>query len=511
MDGGDFMLVLVAMAAYMLVVLAVGIYYGKKNKTSDDYFIGGRNLGAWVTAMSAEASDMSSWLLMGLPGLAYLTGFGEAGWTAIGLAIGTYLNWKIVAKRLRKYTEVSNNSITLPDFFNNRFRDKNHILMIISSLLIIIFFTVYAASGFSACGKLFASVFNFDYVPTMIICAIVIVLYTSVGGFMAASTTDLIQGLLMSFAIIIVLIVGVVKAGGISEVISYAKSLDGYMDLFHTYNPETGKAASYGVISMISGLAWGLGYFGVPHILLRFMAIKNSKEIKKSRTIAMTWVIISLAVAVCIGYVGAAITSKGIGGIDVLTTSAEAETIFIQLTNAFLPKFIAGIVLSGILAATMSTADSQLLMVASSVGNNLFKNIFKKNATDKQILIVTKITTIVVAIFGVIIALNPNSSIFNLVSLSWSGFGASFGPLILFSLFWKRTTLKGAICGMIGGGALSITWSLFISKLGGIFEVYSLLPAFLFASLLIVFVSLLDNEPSKEIQNEFDAVKTADI
>lgn len=511
MNGGDFLLVFVAMAAYMLVVLAVGIYYGKKNKTSDDYFIGGRNLGAWVTAMSAEASDMSSWLLMGLPGLAYLTGFGEAGWTAIGLAIGTYLNWKLVAKRLRKYSEVSNNSITIPDFFSNRFHDKNHILMIISSLLIIVFFTVYAASGFSACGKLFASVFDFDYVPTMIICGAVIVLYTSIGGFMAASTTDLIQGLLMSLAIIVVLIVGTVKAGGVGEVLNYAKSLDGYLDLFYTYNPETGTASSYGAISMVSGLAWGLGYFGVPHILLRFMAIKNSKEIQKSRTIAMTWVIISLTVAVCIGYVGATITSKGIGGIEVLTTSAEAETIFIRLTNAFLPKFIAGIVLSGILAATMSTADSQLLMVASSVGNNLFKNIVKKDATDKQILIVTKVTTVIVAILGMIIALNPNNSIFSLVSLAWSGFGASFGPLILFSLFWKRTTLKGAISGMIGGGALSIIWSLYVSKLGGIFEVYSLLPAFIFACLLIVIVSLLDKEPSKDIQDEFDAVKTAEI
>lgn len=505
------MLVLLAMAAYMIVVLAIGVYYGKKNKTSDDYFIGGRNLGAWVTAMSAEASDMSSWLLMGLPGLAYLTGFGEAGWTAIGLAIGTYLNWKIVAKRLRKYTEVSNNSITIPDFFSSRFRDKNQILMIISSILIIVFFTVYAASGFSACGKLFASIFQFDYVPTMIICAAVIVLYTSVGGFMAASTTDLIQGLLMSFAIVMVLIVGVVKAGGVSEVISYGKSLDGYMDLFHTYDPETGKAASYGIISMVSGLAWGLGYFGVPHILLRFMAIKNSKEIKKSRRIAMTWVIISLAVAVCIGYVGATITAKGLGGIEVLTTSAQAETIFIQLTNAFLPKFIAGIVLSGILAATMSTADSQLLMVASSVGNNLYNKVFNKNATDKQILLVTKATTVVVAIVGVMIALNPNSSIFKLVSLAWSGFGAAFGPLILFSLFWKRTTLKGAVCGMVGGGVLSIIWSLYISKLGGIFTVYSLLPAFVFASLLIVIVSLLDKEPSKEIEDEFNAVEHAEI
>lgn len=505
------MLVLVAMAAYMLLVLTVGVYYGKRNKTSDDYLIGGRNLGAWVTAMSAEASDMSSWLLMGLPGLAYLSGFGEAGWTAIGLAIGTYLNWKFVAKRLRKYTEVSNNSITLPDFFSNRFRDKHQILMIISSVLIIFFFTIYTASGFAACGKLFASVFHFPYVPTMIICSIIIVLYTSIGGFMAASTTDLIQGILMSFSIIIVLIVGLVKAGGVSEVISYAQSLDGYMSLFETYDPQTGKAASYGIIKMISGLAWGLGYFGVPHILLRFMAIKNSSEIKKSRFIAMTWVIISLAVAVCIGFVGACISSKGIGGIEMFTTAAGAETIFIRLTRAFLPQLLAGLVLSGILAATMSTADSQLLLVSASVGNNLYYNVFKKDATDRQVLIVTKITTFIVALVAIIIAFNPNSSIFELVSLAWSGFGSAFGPLILFSLFWKRTTLKGAVSGMVGGGILSIVWSLYITKLGGIFEVYSLLPAFIFASLLIVLVSLLDQKPSKEIQDEFDAVETTEI
>lgn len=505
------MLVFLSMAAYMLLVVGIGIYYGKKNQTTDDYFIGGRNLGAWVTAMSAEASDMSSWLLMGLPGLAYLKGFGEAGWTAIGLIIGTYLNWKLVASRLRKYTEVSNNSITIPDFFSNRFRDEKNILMIISSILIIVFFTVYTASGFAACGKLFASVFNYPYVPTMIICGIVIVLYTSIGGFSAASTTDLIQGLLMSFAIIIVLFVGTVKAGGVGVVIDHAKSLPGYLDLMKTYDITTGQAADYGLLSVVSGLAWGLGYFGVPHILLRFMAIKNSKEIKKSRCIAMTWVIISLGVAVCIGYVGSALSAAGIGNIPALTTKADSETIFILMTNAFLPSILAGIVLSGILAATMSTADSQLLMVSSSVGNNLFKQIVKKDATDKQILVISKVTTVLVAIVGMILALNPNSSIFDMVSLSWAGFGGAFGPLMLFALFWKRTTLKGAIAGMVGGGGLALVWSLYINNLGGIWAVYSLLPAFIFASLLIVIVSLLDKEPSEEIQKEFESVKTAEI
>ncbi|SFR67371.1 sodium/proline symporter PutP [Anaeromicropila populeti] len=505
------MIILLAIGAYMLVVLGIGIYFGKKNETSDDYFIGGRKLGPWVTAMSAEASDMSSWLLMGLPGLAYLTGFGDAGWTAIGLTIGTYLNWKLVAKRLRQYSEVCNNSITIPDFFSNRFRDKKNILMTISSIMIIVFFTVYTATGFSACGKLFKSVFGYDYIPTMIICGIIIVLYTSMGGFLAASTSDLIQGLLMSFSIVVVLIVGIYHAGGIGPVIDHAKSLEGYLKLFQTHDPVSGTAKPYSIIRMISGLAWGMGYFGIPHILIRFMAISNSREIKKSRSIAMIWVIISLAVSVCIGFVGATLSSQGINGISTLSTSSEAETIFILMTQTFLPAFIAGIVLSGILAATMSTADSQLIMVSSSVANNLFKQLFKKDATDKQILLVSRTTTILVAIFAMIIALDENSSIFELVSYAWSGFGAAFGPLILFSLFWKRTTLKGAISGMVGGGLLSITWSLWISKLGGIFEVYELLPAFIFSSLLIFIVSLIDEKPSDEIVKEFDSVKNSTV
>ena len=499
-------LVLIGIGVYMVVVIGVGIYYSNKNKTSDDYFIGGRSLGPWVTAMSAEASDMSSWLLMGLPGTAYLSGFGAAGWTAIGLTLGTYLNWKFVASRLRKYSQVSNNSITIPDFFSNRYRDKHNILMVISSIVIIIFFSVYTASGFSACGKLFKSLFDINYLPTMIICGLVIVAYTFIGGFLAASTTDFIQGLLMSFAIIVVLIVGVANAGGISAVIDNAESLPGYLDLFNTYDVETNSASSYGIISMVSGLAWGLGYFGVPHILIRFMAIKNSKQIKKSRHIAMIWVVISLAVAVCIGFVGNALSAQG--AIDVLV---DSEKIFIVMTKTFIPAIFAGVILSGILAATMSTADSQLLMVSSSVGTNLFKKIFKKDATDKQVLLIGKITILVVAVVAMFIASDPNSKIFDLVSYAWAGFGAAFGPLILFSLFWKRTTLSGAICGMVGGGALSLIWSIFLNPLGGIFSIYELLPAFIFSSLLIVVVSLLSNTPSNEIIEEFDSVKSADI
>lgn len=501
-------LILLSMGAYMALVIGIGIYYSRKNKTSDDYFIGGRGLGPWVTAMSAEASDMSSWLLMGLPGVAYLKGFGEAGWTAVGLIIGTYLNWKLIAARLRKYSQVSNNSITIPDFFSNRFRDKKNILMTISSIMIIVFFTVYTASGFSACGKLFNSIFHTNYHMAMIVCGLVIVAYTFIGGFLAASTSDFVQGLLMSASIIIILIVGTAKAGGIGAVIDHAKSLPGYLDVLNTYDITTGGKSSYGFINIFSGLAWGLGYFGVPHILIRFMAIKNSKEIKKSRTIAMIWVVISLSVATCIGFVGSALSSEGL--IPLLGTKDQSETIFIVMTNTFLLPIFAGVVLSGILAATMSTSDSQLLMVSSSVGSNLYKRLLKKDATDRQVLFISKATILVVALFSIIIAWNQNSSVFELVSYAWAGFGASFGPLILFSLFWKRTTLKGAICGMIGGGVLSVVWSIWISKLGGIFSVYSILPAFLFASLLIVVVSLLDKPPAKEILDEFDSVQSAD-
>ncbi len=496
-----------AMGLYLVLVVGIGVYYSKKSKTSDDYFIGGRSLGPWVTAMSAEASDMSSWLLMGLPGAAYLSGISNAGWTAIGLIVGTYLNWRIVAKRLRKYSQVCNNSITIPDFFSNRYRDKKNILMTISSLMIIVFFAVYTASGFAACGKLFQSTLDIDYHGAMIVCGLVIACYTFIGGFLAASTSDFIQGTLMFISITVILIVGVIKAGGVGNIIDSIKDLPGYLDIANSYDLATGGKQAYGVINIVSGLAWGLGYFGVPHILIRFMAIRSSKEIKKSRIIAMTWVIISLIVATLIGIVGKSLSLQGvIGGLD----GNNSETIFILMTNTFLYPILAGVVLSGILAATMSTSDSQLLMVSSSVGTNLFKKLFKKDATDKQVLFISKVTILVVAVISIVIAWDENSSVFDLVSYAWAGFGAAFGPLVLFSLFWKRTTLKGAIFGMIGGGGLSIVWSLFIKKLGGIFTVYELLPAFIFASILIVVVSLLDKKPSKEIQDEFVSVNSVD-
>jgi sodium/proline symporter len=498
--------ILIAMILYMVIVVGIGVVYSKKNRTSEDYFLGGRGLGPWVTAMSAEASDMSSWLLMGLPGLAYATGFSQAGWTAIGLILGTYLNWKIVAKRLRHYTEVSENSITLPDFFSNRFKDDKKILSSIAAVMILVFFTVYTASGFAACGTLFNSVFGLNYQASMIVCAIVIVAYTSLGGFMAASTTDLIQGLLMSFAIVIVLAVGVNAVGGVGNIVEHGKGLEGFFDVMKYHDPASGHAVSQGMIPILSGLAWGLGYFGVPHILVRFMAIRDPQEMKKSRNIAMIWVVISLTVAVFIGFTGAALYPN----VKELAGSGN-QRIFIYMTThlfkGLLPLFLAGIILSGILAATMSTSDSQLLIASSCVSKDLFQGLFKKDATEKHILIISRVTTIVIAVIGVIIAMDENSSVFGLVENAWAGFGGAFGPLVLFSLFWKRTNLKGAVAGMLSGGILAFIWPMTFAKWGGIFEIYCLLPAFIISSLLIVVVSLCTEEPSSQMQQEFDEAR----
>lgn len=498
--------ILIAMCIYMITMIAIGVACGKKNNSSEDYFLGGRGLGPWIVAMSAEASDMSSWLLMGLPGLAFATGFSQAGWTAIGLILGTWLNWIFVAKRLRNYTEVSDNSITVSDFFSNRFKDDKKILMTISSIMILIFFTFYTASGFAACGTLFNSVFGLPYIPSMIVCAAVIVIYTSIGGFLAASTTDFMQGLIMSFAIIVVLIIGVANAGGISAVVEHGQSLPGYFDIMQYHDPETGGVVSQGIIPIVSGLAWGLGYFGMPHILVRFMAIKDAKDIKKSMTIAMIWVVISLAVAVCIGFTGAALY----GDVAELA-GANQQRIFIYMTThlfkGLLPLFLAGIILSGILAATMSTSDSQLLIASSCVSANIYKGLLKKDATEKQQLIAARLTTIIIALIGIVIAFDENSSVFALVEYAWAGFGGAFGPLILFSLFWKRTNLKGAIAGMISGGLVSLFWGKLVAPLGGIFEVYELLPAFIISSIFIVVVSLLTEEPSQEIYDEFELAK----
>jgi sodium/proline symporter len=495
--------ILIAMVVYLLLVIGIGLLYSRRNKKSEDFFLGGRSLGPWVTAMSAEASDMSSWLLMGLPGLAYLTGLGEAGWTAVGLALGTYLNWRLVSRRLRRYSLVAGNSFTLPDFFSNRFHDKKKILMSISAVFILIFFTVYTASGFVASGRLFESLFGFDYVTMMIVSAAVIVFYTTLGGFLAESSTDFIQGILMSISLVVILIGGVIYAGGIDAVIDNARSMPGFLDWFAVHNPTDNTAVSYNPLNVISALAWGLGYFGMPHVLLRFMAIKNSSMLKKSRIIAVIWVLISLTAAVLIGLIGAAVFPG-------LLTGSDSERIFIRMSTTLLPPILAGVILSGILAATMSTSDSQLLITSSAISQNFFKGVLKKNASERQVMWVSRLTVILVAIAAAILAINPSGSIFKIVSHAWAGFGATFGPLILCSLFWKRTTFKGALAGMLSGGISALLWPEILFPLGGVFAVYELLPAFIISLIFIIVVSLLDKKPSAEIVMEFETARASD-
>ena len=501
-------LMLVSIVLYLLLILYIGIKFAKKNNTVDDFYLGGRKLGPLVTAMSAEASDMSSWLLMGLPGVAYLSGICDAGWTALGLAIGTYINWLIVAKRLRNYSHHCNNSITIPDFFSNRYRDKKNILLGISALIIVIFFIPYTGSGFAACGKLFSSLFGIDYHVAMIVSALIIIAYTSLGGFLAASTTDLIQSIIMSIALIVILGFGVSVAGGLDAVIDNAKSLPGYLSMHATHDPATGASSGYGFITIVSTMAWGLGYFGMPHILLRFMAIEDSKKIKTSRRIASIWVVISLTVAVFIGIIGLAISKTG--KIETLEGS-QSETIIVKIssllsTYGVIPALIAGVILAGILASTMSTSDSQLLAASSSVSQNIMQKVLKIKISQKASMIVARITLVVIAIIGIIIAWDPDSSVFGIVSFAWAGFGATFGPVMLFALFWKRSNKYGAISGMVVGGVMVFVWKYVIRPLGGAWDIYELLPAFICASVAIVLVSLLTKAPEKEIVDEFEEV-----
>lgn len=500
--------IMIAIIVYLGAMLFVGYLCSKNNHDTADFYLGGRKLGPLVTAMSAEASDMSSWLLMGLPGLAYLTGIADAGWTAIGLAIGTYVNWKIVAKRIRRYTQVAGNSITLPSFFSNRFRDERKILQSIGAVFIVIFFIPYTASGFAACGKLFASLFGVNYVAAMVISAIVIVGYTTLGGFLAASTTDFIQSIIMSIALIIVFCFGINIAGGVPAVIENAQSLPGYLTMTTTYDPVTGTEQPYPLISIISMIAWGLGYFGMPHILLRFMAIENEEKLTLSRRVATTWVVISLAVAVLIGVIGLAMSDAG--ALETLV-GTDSETIIVRIADllsqfGIVPAFLAGTILAGILASTMSTADSQLLAASSAVSSDLLGDFLKKTSAKKGSMFADRITLLIISVIAAVIARDPNSSVFNIVSFAWAGFGAVFGPVVLFALFWRRSNWQGALAGMISGGCMVFIWKYLVRPMGGVWDIYELLPAFIVSSLAIVIVSLLTKAPSQEIVEEFDRV-----
>lgn len=501
--------IIITILAYLIVVVAIGFQCVNKNKSTDDFYLGGRKLGPFVTAMSAEASDMSSWLLMGLPGVAYLTGCAEPVWTALGLAVGTYLNWLIVAKRIRHYSQRVDAN-TIPDFFANRFHDKSNVLMIVSAIIIIVFFVPYTASGFSACGSLFSALFNVNYITAMLISAAVIVVYTTLGGFLAASTTDFIQSIIMTIALITVLGFGVNVAGGFDAVIDNAKGFGNYFSLFATHNVGTGEVGKYGALTIASTLAWGLGYFGMPHILLRFMAINDSKKLKLSRRIASIWVVISMGIAVFIGIVGYGMTKAG--AIDLLATKSDAQDIIIYIANllsthGIFAALVAGLILAGILASIMSTADSQLLAAASSVSQNIIKPFAKKDMSEKTTMIIARTTVVIISVIAVFFALDPKSSVFEIVSFAWAGFGAAFGPVMLTALFWKRTTKIGAACGMISGGAMVFIWKYVIARLGGVFAIYELLPAFIVGLAVIIIVSLATKQPDEEIYKEFDEVK----
>ncbi len=649
--------IMATIITYLCLVIFTGVMIGRRSKKSaEGFYLGGRSMGPLVTAMSAEASDMSSYLLMGIPGLAYLSGVADASWTAIGLAFGTYLNFLLVAKRLRRYS-VKLDAITIPSFISRRYGEKKPVIMCISALIILVFFVPYVASGLAAIGKLFNSLFGWDYMLAVVIGAIVIISYTSVGGFSAVATMDLIQSIIMTIALCIIVVFGVVQAGGMDAVLEHARSLPGYLSFSHTYNVSTGNAdpygliriisisvklgaitipsfiskrygekkpvimgisaviiliffvpyvasglaaigklfnslfvwdymlavivgaiviisytsvggfaavatmdliqsvimtvalciivvfgvvqaggmeavldharslpgflsfvqtyngntgaaEPYGLIRIISMMAWGLGYFGMPHILVRFMAIREEKELVVSRRIASVWVVISMAVAVFIGIVGHGVSNAG--RIPFLEGSTT-ETIIVRLsdllsTYGIFPAIVAGCILAGILAATMSTADSQLLAASSAFSENVVQNVFGVKLTEKQNMLVARLTVVVIAIVAIFLAADPNSNVFQIVSFAWAGFGATFGPAVLCALFWKRSNRQGIMAGLVAGGVMIFVWKFAVRPLGGMFDIYELLPAFLCAAIAIVVVSLVTKAPEEEIVRTFEEV-----
>ena len=498
--------ILVAFIAYMAMMLLIGASYMKTGKSTEDYFLGGRKLGGWVVALSAQASDMSGWLLMGLPGSVYALGTGQM-WIAVGLFLGTVANWLIISGRLRRYTIVANNSLTLPAYFENRFHDKKRILLGISSVVIVIFFLVYTASAFASGGKLFSTVFGCSYHVSLTIGAVIILAYTFMGGFMAVCTTDFIQGMLMLVALVTVPVVAFALMGGN---VGPALEQTG-VSAANFLNVMKNGENNFSAVEIISQLAWGLGYCGMPHILVRFMAVKNQKELNKSKGIAIIWVALSLAFAVVIGVLGRAYLYPTILGAD----GGSTEIVFIEMIKQVFTvdirlPIVAGLFLCGILAAIMSTADSQLLVTASSMSEDIYKGIIKKDATEEKVMKISRYTVLGVAVLAYLIAWDPNSSIMGLVSNAWAGLGAAFGPTVLMSLFWKRCNLPGAVAGIASGGLTVIIWD-YIPLIGGqtlgaVTGLYSLAIGFLISIVLIVVVSLCTKAPDASIIAEFERV-----
>ena len=494
---------------YLCFVIFTGVMIGRRSKKSaEGFYLGGRGIGPLVTAMSAEASDMSSYLLMGIPGLAYLSGVADASWTAIGLAVGTYLNFLLVAKKLRRYS-VKLDAITIPSFVSKRYGEKKPVIMCISALIILIFFVPYVASGLAAIGKLFNSLFGWNYMAAVVVGAVVIISYTSIGGFNAVATMDLIQSVIMTCALAVIVVFGVVQAGGMDAVIAHARTLPGFFSFTETYNAASGAAEPYGFIRIVSMMAWGLGYFGMPHILVRFMAIRDENELTLSRRIAGTWVVISMGVAVFIGIVGHAVSAAG--RVPFLEGSAT-ETIIVKLsdllsTYGIFPAIVAGCILAGILAATMSTADSQLLAASSAFSENIVQEVFGVKLTEKQTMLIARLTVVVIAVIALFLASDPDSNVFQIVSFAWAGFGAAFGPAILCALYWKRSNRFGIMAGLVAGGVMIFVWKFLVRPMGGALDIYELLPAFVVGLAAIVIVSLLTPAPDTGIEKLFDEVR----
>lgn len=476
-----------AFILYLVLMMSIGLYYSRRQKNLSSYILGDRQLGPWLTSMSAEASDMSGWMLMGLPGYAYLHGL-SAFWTGIGLIIGTWANWLLVSQRLRNYTEVANNSLTIPDYLSNRFEDRKNGLRLICALFIILFFIIYTSSGFVAAGKLFNTIFGIPYLHALLLGAFVVVFYTFLGGFSAVALTDFIQGTMMFFTVIYVPVAATIAMGGPMPTLDIL-SKEG-ADFFSFFPDSTGMSAL--LVMIVSSLGWGLGYFGQPHILVKFMAIGDPKELKKSTRIAMTWVLLSLTFAIAIGVVGKAYLSTPL-------ENANAERVFILMAESLSAPFITGIIWSAILAAIMSTSSSQLLVTSSAVSRDLFQAFLKKDASEKTLIRVSRLSVLLVSAIAVYLGSDPNSYIFSIVSYAWAGFGACFGATVLLSLYWKRMTLKGAYAGVIVGGITVLIWKQFEW-----FGLYELVPGFFFSIAAIIIVSLLDKEPSESIKETFE-------
>lgn len=496
---------LITFIIYLVGMLVIGLIMYRMTNNLSDYVLGGRSLGPGVAALSAGASDMSGWLILALPGAVYFNGLGAA-WIAVGLATGAYLNWQFVAKRLRVHTEVANDSITIPDFLENRFKDNSHALRAISALVILLFYTFYTSSGMVAGALLFEASFGLSYSAALWIGALVVVSYTFLGGFLAVVWTDFFQGILMLVALIVVPIRAIGELGGWDNAVQAVGNID---------PSHLNMVQGVGILAIISSLAWGLGYFGQPHIIVRFMALRSPKDVPKARFIGTTWMILGLYGAIFTGLAGFAFINSldasqlaelgmdiiNQNGAQMFATQAEAEKILIAFTQLLFDPIIAGVILAAILSAIMSTIDSQLLVSSSAVAEDIYRAIFKKEASDKQLVWVGRIATLAIALIATLIATNPESSVLDLVSYAWAGFGAAFGPIIVLSLFWKRITRNGALAGIIVGAVTVVVWGDFLS--GGIFDLYEIVPGFLLNLIVTVVVSLRE-KPSPETEAEFD-------